>query len=280
MPRIRSYRENIEIMLGSLSEHPGKQRDIREIIADTLWGWDKLFRAWDKYLAELEEAQMQRDREVASAVALEASEGLRRRKNAANSVYPSLNQDETDLNTNDEPDDRPMDSATPKPIKNSAVVPAIAPWHNISFPPFFYPTARPTAPRLKILLLDRNTLLLLVFFLALISGIFSGMAFFNPNSQIYSSLSQLFRLLASLWCLQFPLLRDKALPIWPARGWLYGAVGVSAGLGVLGVILVTFDISWSGLIAALGDFAALGATMLLAMGINGGSSVGGHSATP
>ncbi|KAK6542497.1 hypothetical protein TWF694_006449 [Orbilia ellipsospora] len=156
----------------------------------------------------------------------------------------------------------------------------------LSFPPSFYPTVQATSSKLATFLYDRNTLWLFVFILALASGIFAGMAFFSPQNQLYATLSQTLRVYASLWCLVVPLLRDKTLPVWPAQGWLYGTVALSGALTTLSVGFAKANVQWSGLIAALSDFATLGATVLLAMGIdnikNGaaGRGEGGHLHQP
>ncbi|KAF3916940.1 hypothetical protein ABW21_db0209242 [Orbilia brochopaga] len=118
---------------------------------------------------------------------------------------------------------------------------------------------------IKLFLYDRNSLFLIVFIFAVASAMLAGMAFFNPDSPVYAAISQLFRVYASLWCLLIPLFRDKTLPIWPARGWLYGSVIISAAVSVLAVVLCSVDERWSGLVTCIGDFATLAATVLLAM---------------
>ncbi|KAK6353541.1 hypothetical protein TWF696_005504 [Orbilia brochopaga] len=139
------------------------------------------------------------------------------------------------------------------------------------FPADFYPPTRVQAilassrARIKRFLYDQNTLFMLVLIMAVASGMLAGMAFFNPQSPVYAAISQLCRVYASLWCLLIPLFRDRTLPVWPTRGWLYGSVVMSAVLSVLSVALCGVDARWSGLVACIGDFAALAATVLLAM---------------
>lgn len=130
--------------------------------------------------------------------------------------------------------------------------------------PTFNPWSTAKISKLTSFLHDTNTLWLIVLLLCIISAYFAGLAFAN-DSPMYTPLSQLFRLWASLWCMVIPLFRDRTLPIWPARAWLHGSVGLSAGLCVIAVGLCKTNRDWSELVMGMSEFAALGATGLLAM---------------
>ncbi|KAK6353542.1 hypothetical protein TWF696_005505 [Orbilia brochopaga] len=246
--KLKVHRKRIDSIIAS-SEGDHKQA-ILEATRSTLQQLDDLLRSLEASFHRTNTAGKLREQKLDSIAKKE--EGLRRRRKAY--TAPS------DSGSKERPKDN-RQSSTSSSSSNTGTSTG-----NLLFPSFFYPSPATTSLLHKILK-SSDTIWFPVFILTVASGIFAGMAFFKPENSLFSTLSQMLRSYASLWCLLIPLFRDQTLPVWPTRGWLYGSVAASASLGVVGVVFCTVDGKWSGLISSIGDFSGLAATVLLAMGV-------------
>ncbi|KAJ6264008.1 hypothetical protein Dda_0147 [Drechslerella dactyloides] len=244
---VASRKEIGRITAASRSE--SKRRVIVEATRGTLQELDNFIKSLAACFCFIDDAEKLRQEKLT-----EHKQGLRQRRR--NHTGSSNSRPRDSAKGNDQ-------SSASSPTKIGATAQAAV---NLSFPSFFYPTPVAVSTLQKIIE-SRDTIWFPVFILTVASGIFTGMAFFNPDNSLFSALSQMLRSYASLWCLLIPLFRDRTLPVWPTRGWLYGSVATAASLGVVGVAFCAVDGSWSGLITSVGDFSALAATVLLAMGV-------------
>ncbi|KAF3916911.1 hypothetical protein ABW21_db0203858 [Orbilia brochopaga] len=250
--KLKVHRQAIETIIARSPEH--QQKKILAVSHRTFEAVDNLLRVFENFFRSIDGFEEFRRVRLESFV--KRDDGLRRRRK--DTPGPEIPEDT-------------VHSSSPPParIGNTKIA------GNLSFPSFFYPSPAAFSLWQKIIK-SRDTIWFPVFILTVASSIFTGMAFFSPDNSLFSTLSQMLRSYASLWCLLIPLFRDQTLPVWPTRGWLYGSVATSASLGVVGVVFCTVDGRWSGLISSIGDFSGLAATVLLAMGVVNSAAAHAH----
>ncbi|KAF3930301.1 hypothetical protein ABW20_dc0110625 [Dactylellina cionopaga] len=198
--QMKEIRESIETIV---NDADGVKREgILSIIQETLWEWDKMFKAWEAHMDTINKAEKRQQERINLKQIRGASggngngSGLRQRKSYRPSGVSYSNDDRYDEAEDDNEDSErdfyglPYKPPTPPPPEDPTPL-ATDSAIDSTFPSSFYPVsaARATSSILTNFFYDRNTLWFMVFILALTSGIFSGMAFFNPMYPLYSSLS-------------------------------------------------------------------------------------------